>query len=302
MPISGKQICWAILALMLQVVAISADAQNTFSAAYKANSSAIDVIPARFGLRPHLENLVISPTRLAGGSALTIISPERWESLGQRVAHIVEELHGEYSAVFGKIPPFVATVRLMDREAFLIKTGAPAWTNAIYYRGEIMIPLSDSEKLDTLELVRAVRHEYLHAVVHSLSSGRCAGWLDEGLAQWVEGDENPALTMALSRWISSHPPVALSALQGGFTKLESQMVPAAYAQSLFSANQIVQTYGFKPIRLYFDALKADKPAKEAFRSSFGVSEEAFETSLVVSLAEWQRRRMENVVALNGELH
>ena len=125
-------------------------------------------------------------------------------------------------------------------------------------------------------------------MLHALSNGRCPGWLDEGLAQWAEGAENPALPRALSSWLKERSPVPLSYLQGGFTKLDPAMVAAAYAQALYSANLLVESFGFQRIRNYLELLHNNKSKSEAFNETFGLSEASFEKTLTLSLNEWKK--------------
>ncbi len=238
-------------------------------------------------------NLVVAPHLLMGGSTLTSIAPEEWGALADSLSKVIQRAHAEYSKLFGTIPPFLTTLRLMDRESFFRRTGAPRWTNALYYRGEISIPITEEEIQDPQDIVRSIRHEYAHAVIHRLSGGQCPGWLDEGLAQWAEGRENPGLKPALARWVATRAPVPLGLLQGGFTKLEVEMVPAAYAQSLYSANLIVASFGFDTISRYFRNLRGNQAKELAFREAFGITEAEFESGLSISLSEWKKRTQRN---------
>jgi len=239
---------------------------------------------------PRDNTTVITPHSLDGGSSLTVIAPAQWNAIAEHLTSVIKRAHGEYAELFGGIIPVTITFRLMDRKSFLEKTGAPQWTNALYYKQEILIPLHESKPFDKVDLIRSVRHEYLHSVIHALSGGRCPGWLDEGLAQWAEGSENTALHPALLKWIRYNPPVPLSLLQGGFTKLEGSMVPAAYAESLFASNLVISTFGFKAIRKYFDELRSGKKKSDAFVTGFGVSELTFERGLGAALRAWENRR------------
>jgi hypothetical protein len=282
----------ALWKVALSVALLFGCALSSFAEPYSAalgSTETLPPLPRPVGVA-RLDNLSISPLRLQGGSTFTMISPERWEVLARRISRVIEKVHREYNVLLGRVPPFVASVRLLERDAFLLKTGAPTWTNALYYRGEIMIPFSELERLDAGDLTRSVRHEYLHAVVHALSGGKCPGWIDEGLAQWAEGAENPALRAALVDWLIEHEPVALELLQGGFTRLQTAMVPAAYAESLYSANMLVERFGFAAIRRYFDLLKTGAARQDAFLESFHVSEATFEQALGTSLKSWSKRQ------------
>lgn len=237
-----------------------------------------------------LSRLTVSPVAVSGGGTLTLISPERWSDLSQAVVGTLQGIHDELTKMFGTLPAFATSIRLTDIENFRRATGAPGWTNALYYRGQIIIPLSVTEEPDVENLKRSIRHEYTHAVINSLSAGRAPGWLDEGLAEWMEGDENPALRPALAKWLEGNDPVPLSLMQGGFTKMESDMVPAAYAQSLFAATVVINTFGFENIRTYFDGLKQGMSKEAAFAYGFSLDLNSFERRLGKTLLSWQSKQ------------
>jgi len=235
-----------------------------------------------------LKSVQLPALKLAGGSTLTVLAPPQWAPLARKVGGFIENTHEYFTKIFGDIPSFKTSVRLMDEDSFYVTTGAPKWTNALFYRGQIMIPLNDKpEDLD--DTFRSIRHEYTHAVIHALTNGKCPGWLDEGLAQWAEGQENPALRPALLEWLHGQPPVPLALLQNGFTRLDSKMVPAAYAQSLFAANAVINTYGFEAIRRYFAGLKSGAGKGDAFQKGFDLNEDVFEIRLDTTLRHWARR-------------
>ncbi|RIL07568.1 MAG: hypothetical protein DCC75_09915 [Proteobacteria bacterium] len=220
-----------------------------------------------------------SPVSLSGGSSLTLISPREWSPIGTKLRATLEETHIYFSRYFGEVPPFKAVLRLMEEQDFYESTGAPSWTNALYFRGQIIIPIPAKAKLDMQNIYRSVRHEYTHALISAITGGRCPGWLDEGLAQWSEGTPHPALRTALASYVEVNPPVPLKLLQGGFTRLDNDMVAAAYGQSLFAVETILKTYGFSKLRAYFDNLRNGQDKSEAFSSAFEINEGEFEQLL-----------------------
>ncbi|MCB0353976.1 MAG: hypothetical protein KDD64_10640 [Bdellovibrionales bacterium] len=233
--------------------------------------------------------LRFAPMTLPGGSSLTLVTPVEWEALSIIVTSALNDLHGELSELFGGLPNVKTSVRLMEADRFYERTGAPRWTNALYIRNQIIIPIVDPFRLDTENLRRSVRHEYTHAVVSALSGGRCPGWLDEGLAQWAEGEANPALAPALAQWLQYKRPVSLSLLRGGFTKLDSDMVPAAYAQSLFATKVVMKNQGFEKLGAYLRELKTQNDVNQAFVDSFKLSIPEFEVQLGRELKDWSKQ-------------
>jgi len=242
---------------------------------------------ARLGTEVNPSNaLHFTPIELNGGTKLTLISPEKWHVVTGFLSKTLSETHQKYGRLFGELRPVTTAIRLMDEETFFQTTGAPRWTNAMFFRGQIIIPLTNDQPIDFDNLSRSIKHEYTHAVINALTAGRSPGWLDEGIAQWAEGTENPALKPALRAWLKRNEPVSLGLLQGGFTKLEPEMVPASYAESLYATYAIINTYGFQSIRRYFDELRSGNSKTMAFEEGFGITEERFEERLGLSLKKW----------------
>jgi hypothetical protein len=175
----------------------------------------------------------------------------------------------------------------MTEKDFFKLTGAPKWTNAMYYRGKILIPIDIARGIDEEQIFRSLRHEYTHAVLHHLSAGKCPGWFDEGIAQWIEGEENPVLNPALRRWLRTNGLIPFSMLGGGFTGLRSEMVAPAYAQSLFAVRYLIEQKGFDGIQTYLSALGTGYSHDRAFQLAFDMNQRAFEQKLEQNLRTWQ---------------
>ena len=281
-------IVWILLGVLLTAPAWAQSKYFSFSPQQSMGDSKARL--AYKNLPSPSSTLHFEPLTLRGGTELTVISPKEWTPLTEIVTRSLRKMHLFFSELFGPIPSFSTTLQLMDEETFFKKTGAPRWTNAMYYKKKILIPLTiESEGIDVVNLLRSIRHEYTHAITAALSKGKCPGWLDEGLAQWAEGVENPALEPALRNWLKIRKPISLASLKGGFTKLTPAMVPPAYAESLFAANTVIDLYGFSPVRVYMNRLRRGSSSSAAFKAAFNVSEGQFEKRLDSSLKHWARQ-------------
>lgn len=243
-------------------------------------------VRARFSQPDSLHSIEFTPLKLSSGGKLTLIAPPQWSTLVETLAQAVQSTHTEFTRRFGAVSGLSTSLRLMEEDAFFRYTGAPSWTNALYIRGQIVIPINSRESLDLDNVTRSVKHEFSHAMISALSAGRTPGWIDEGLAQLTEGAEHPELRRSLQRWLSQKAPVPLNLLQGGFTRLPAPMVPPAYAQSLLAVKALLDTYGSKPVAQYFAALRSGAEPESAFAQSFGVSTPAFEQKLGLALKQW----------------
>ncbi len=76
-------------------------------------------------------------------------------------------------------------VILYTSQAFADITRAPSWVGALN-DGRIRIPVQGLATV-TPELARVLKHELTHSFVTEKTHGRSPVWLQEGLAQWMEG-------------------------------------------------------------------------------------------------------------------
>lgn len=222
---------------------------------------------------------------LPGGSEVKLASPKRWAPLFDRLIATLSKLHQEYERRLGSLPPQIVSIRLLESNNFFKLTGAPKWSTAVYLRGEILLPIEPSRRIDLRTLGLAIRHEYSHAVTNNLAAGRCPGWLDEGLAQWSEGEESASNQEVLRRWLSEHDPLSFSDLQRGFTDLNYELAAVAYAQSLFAVQRMISIFGFKAIGVFFDLLREGHRQEQAFKRAFSISQSEFEQHLNQALLE-----------------
>ena len=208
------------------------------------------------------------------------------DSIASESIAILNQNYEELSRIFAMEPSRRVVLRFMSPDEFHRQTGAPKWTSAMYFRGEITVPIQTGKGTNRQQLQRALRHEYVHAVIAELSRNKAPAWIDEGLAQLLEGRPNPILGPSLRRWLSEDNPMPLEWLDSGFTTLEDGVVPAAYAQSLFATRTIVNKYGFDAVRKYLTLLSEGENSAAAFEFAFGLPQERFEQQLAQQLLRW----------------
>jgi len=215
------------------------------------------------------------------------LSDQEYTELAQDALKTLNGTFEELSRVFKLQPVKKVVLRFLTPQEFTRMTGAPKWTNAMYYRGEISIPLTAQNIKKRKDLVRAVRHEYVHAFLAEVTRHRCPAWLDEGLAQLIEGKPNPLLGPALREWLASNEAIPLDWLRNGFTLLDEEVVPTAYAQSLFVARSLVNQHGFSAMRSYMLELRDGRTHDQAFETAFGLDKSSYEKQLNEELDRWK---------------
>ena len=210
------------------------------------------------------------------------------DNLAQESLNVLNNTYEQLSNLLNKSPKRKVILNFVTPTQFTKITGAPSWTSAMYFRNEITIPLSKEARNGKDDLKRALKHEYIHAIIAELSDYGCPAWLDEGIAQLLEGPANPLLGPALRDWIKQNPAMPLNWLQDGFITLDPKLVPAAYAHSLFFSKKIIEKNGYKAISNYLDYLKNKKNPKTAFSMAFNKSELAFEKEMTQEIRKWSR--------------
>jgi len=203
----------------------------------------------------------------------------------------INQTHEQLVRLFGQTPAAKAVIQLLAPEEFAKRTNAPSWTSAMYFRGSIIVPLKkDTQQRD---LARTLKHEYVHYFVAEVSANRCPAWLDEGIAQVIEGNPNPTIGPALRTWLAGNKAMPLDWLEEGFVTLNPEIVPTAYGQSMFATKTLIRTNGFSAIRKYLDSLYRGENEANAFSSAFSRSKPDFEKQLDLQLGLWAKSPIES---------
>ena len=109
-----------------------------------------------------------------------------------------------------------------------------------HYRDGV-IRLRPETLLDESELRRVLRHELTHAVIDQRSGGNCPHWLQEGIAQFLDGTE-VGLTDA---WLRRNPDplIPLFRLEGPFGDRDVRSREQAYRESASAVSFLISRIG-----------------------------------------------------------
>jgi len=113
---------------------------------------------------------------------------------GDAVRRVVEAVERAWERVDDQLdyhPTERVTIVLYEGVQFHDVTRVHGWVTGLY-DGKIRLPLG-SRLPSGGALDRLVVHEYAHAAIHELSRGRTPRWLQEGLAQYLEGTRGDPL-------------------------------------------------------------------------------------------------------------
>jgi len=209
------------------------------------------------------------------------------EPVGMAVLKILTETHAEYRNRFGFRPDQPITVVLQTGASFRDTTRTPEWAEG-WNDGTIQVPVLGLDALNP-RLLRVLRHELAHSFVASRTGNNCPTWLQEGIAQWLEGGDPARDDLTLSPLARSGRLPNLLTLEGPFRNLSEAEATNAYATSLAAVAHILRTRGEAGLLRLIAALSDRLP-----------SEEALPVSLALSYAELQQTLEDHLRAVDGK--
>ena len=185
-------------------------------------------------------------------------------SLARSVLHALERHYGAIESELNYSPPDAIGVILYTQQAFADITQVPGWVGALN-DGRIRVPVQGLNEV-TPELSRVLKHELTHSFVGQKTLGRAPTWIQEGLAQWMEGKRSDLNAGALMAIYKSDPSLGQKHFAGEWMKLSNREANAAYAWALANVEYIVQAGGMNDVDRILDRLAAGDSAEAAVKA------------------------------------
>jgi tetratricopeptide (TPR) repeat protein len=157
-------------------------------------------------------------------------------------------------------------VVLYTQETFRDITRAPGWASALN-DGRLRIPIRGLTSV-TDELSRVLMHELTHSFVVQRTLGRCPTWLNEGLAQYMEGRRSETSAQFLIASYDQHSYIPLQHLEGGWSRFPAPIAAFAYAWALAATESIIAESGMYGLERFFDHFSNDTAVESALREAF----------------------------------
>jgi tetratricopeptide (TPR) repeat protein len=179
---------------------------------------------------------------------------------------VLRTLEMHFSAIESELnftPTDSIGVILYTQQAFADITQAPGWVGALN-DGRIRVPVQGLTGM-TQELSRVLKHELTHSFIGQKTRGRAPTWIQEGLAQWMEGKRSGDNAAALAKIYSDGHAAPLGRLEGSWMGLQSDAAGYAYAWALANIEYIVQAGGMGDIERILDRIAAGSSTEEALR-------------------------------------
>src|SRR5262249_53222374 len=143
---------------------------------------------------------------------------------------ILRALEMHFNAVESELnytPPEPIGVILYTQQAFADITNAPGWVGALN-DGRIRVPVQGLTSL-TPDLSRVLKHELTHSFVRQKTRGLAPTWVQEGLAQWMEGKRIQVAAGTLVKNYEERSAKPLGDLERPWMQLSQQDAAYAYA-------------------------------------------------------------------------
>jgi tetratricopeptide (TPR) repeat protein len=185
-------------------------------------------------------------------------------ALARNILHTLERHYGAIESELSYSPPDSIGVILYTQQAFADITQVPNWVGALN-DGRIRVPVQGLSEV-TPELSRVLKHELTHSFVQQKTLGRAPTWIQEGLAQWMEGKRSDLNAAALIAIYQGDPALAMKHYQGDWMKLSNEAVNTAYAWALANVEYIVQSGGMNDVDRILERLAAGQAPEEALRA------------------------------------
>src|SRR5216684_1624220 len=190
-------------------------------------------------------------------------SGEAEPGLAREVLRALETHFAAIESELNYTPPEPIGVILYTQQAFADITQAPGWAGALN-DGRIRVPVQGLKQL-TPDLSRVLKHELTHSFIRQKTRANAPTWVQEGLAQWMEGKRSGAAAAVLLQVYDAKQGMSLGDLEGSWLQLSNGAAAYAYAWALANVEYIVQVDGMTDIERILDRLAEGSTAEAALR-------------------------------------
>jgi tetratricopeptide (TPR) repeat protein len=184
--------------------------------------------------------------------------------LAQEVLKTLESEYEEISATLNYVPTEPIGVILYTNQTFMDITRAPSWTGALN-DGRIRVPVEGLGHM-TNELARVLKHELTHSFISQKTGGQCPVWLQEGIAQFMEGKRSRVNAAALAAAYQNHMEFSPLSYESSWMNLPRDAASNAYAWSLAVVEKIVTVDGMDDVERILDRINAGSSTEDALRA------------------------------------
>lgn len=187
------------------------------------------------------------------------------EQLRRELVATLESAYDDLVRQLGVAPRASIPVILYTEQAFFDVTQAPSWSGAVN-DGKLRIPISGVSSM-TSDLARVLKHELAHSFVNQASNGRCPTWLNEGVAQAVEGKSLASDGRRIGQLFRAQHAIPYNMLESSFMRFNNVEAVVAYDESLAAVQYINETYGMSDVERILERIGQGSSAEAALRAT-----------------------------------
>jgi hypothetical protein len=187
--------------------------------------------------------------------------------LVDQISDFLEETYQRLSLQFDAYPTTAFVIVLYPQERFQAITDAPAWSGGIN-DGKIKLPIKGVKSLND-DMKDALVHELTHSFVNFKTSGNCPVWLQEGLAQHMEGKQaSDEATHLLGGLASAGQLPRIEQLNGSFIGASADVAQVLYVQSLAFTSFLLERQPFYHVNSLLEELGKGNQLDDAFLAAY----------------------------------
>src|SRR5438477_2718162 len=186
-------------------------------------------------------------------------------SLARDVLHTLERHYSAIESELNYSPPDPIGVILYTQQTFADITRAPNWVGALN-DGRIRVPVQGLIEM-TPELSRVLKHELTHSFIQQKTRSRAPTWIQEGIAQWMEGKHSDANAEWLLKTVERDAAPGMVHFHDEWMKMSNDVAGAAYAWALANTEFIVHSGGMGDLDRILDRLATGAPAEEGVQAA-----------------------------------
>jgi tetratricopeptide (TPR) repeat protein len=185
--------------------------------------------------------------------------------LARGILRALEDDYNDIEAQLNYTPPEQISVILYTGQDFADITRAPGWVGALN-DGRIRIPVQGLTEV-TPTLAHVLKHELTHSFVGQKSHQRAPAWLQEGIAQWMEGRRSSGAAGALVDTVEKGNAPPLGALEGSWMGLSGNGAAFAYAWALAVVESMIDAGGLTDITRLLDRIATAASTEAALKET-----------------------------------
>jgi tetratricopeptide (TPR) repeat protein len=185
-------------------------------------------------------------------------------SLAREVLRTLEAHFSAIESALNYTPPESIGVILYTQQAFADITQAPGWVGALN-DGRIRVPVQGLSGVNA-DLSRVLKHELTHSFIKQKTRSLAPTWIQEGLAQWMEGKRSSDRGAELVQIYGKGQAASLGRLEGSWMGMNVNQAAYAYAWALANVEYIVQTDGMSDMERILDRIAEGETTESAVRA------------------------------------